>query len=228
MTCQYQYDDGVYVLGALSPGERAEFEQHLAACAACTAAVRELAPLPGLLGRVDPQVAERDLPDSSRLPRLLEAVLDSRRRRARARRRRLVAVTAAAAVAAAAAGAGAAVWTGFPDAGEPPPVAGPPMEEHMDAVLAWTPVTAQVRLTDQPAGTGVEMRCQYAADYSGSPQTFRLVAVGADGSDEQVSSWRAGPGDKVELAGLTRFTDRQLVRIELRDEIGTPLLVHEP
>jgi hypothetical protein len=74
----------------------------------------------------------------------------------------------------------------------------------------------------------VEMRCQYAADYNGSPQTFRLVAVGADGSDDQVSSWRAGPGDRVEVAGLTRLTDRELVRIELRDDTGVALLVHEP
>ena len=36
-TCEYAHLDGSYVLGALSPAERQEFEQHLADCAACSA-----------------------------------------------------------------------------------------------------------------------------------------------------------------------------------------------
>ena len=34
----------LYVVGALTPAERAEFEAHLAGCAACAAEVRALAP----------------------------------------------------------------------------------------------------------------------------------------------------------------------------------------
>jgi anti-sigma factor RsiW len=50
--CPYLHDDGAYVLGALSPGERARFEHHLAGCAACRNAVAEVAVLPALLGRL--------------------------------------------------------------------------------------------------------------------------------------------------------------------------------
>ena len=46
--------DAAYVLGALSPGERREFEEHLASCPACRAAVSELAALPGLLAQISP------------------------------------------------------------------------------------------------------------------------------------------------------------------------------
>ena len=53
MSCSYDDWDGAYVLGALAPGERLEFERHLAGCAPCTLAVRQMAGLPGLLGRVD-------------------------------------------------------------------------------------------------------------------------------------------------------------------------------
>ena len=46
--------DAAYVLGALSPAERREFEEHLASCPACQAAVSELAALPGLLAQISP------------------------------------------------------------------------------------------------------------------------------------------------------------------------------
>ena len=46
--------DAAYVLGALSPAERREFEEHLATCPHCQAAVSELAGIPGLLAQVSP------------------------------------------------------------------------------------------------------------------------------------------------------------------------------
>ena len=67
MSCDFAHHDGAYVLGALSPAERQEFEQHLAGCAECSRAVRELAGLPGLLARVDASVL-RARPATSRCP----------------------------------------------------------------------------------------------------------------------------------------------------------------
>ncbi len=46
--------DAAYVLGALSSAERRDFERHLHSCPRCTEAVSELAGIPGLLARVDP------------------------------------------------------------------------------------------------------------------------------------------------------------------------------
>jgi anti-sigma factor RsiW len=46
--------DAAYVLGALSSAERRDFERHLHSCPRCTQAVSELAGMPGLLARVDP------------------------------------------------------------------------------------------------------------------------------------------------------------------------------
>ena len=49
--------DAAYVLGALSPVERLEYEEHLAGCPACQSAVSELAGMPGLLAQVPPEDA---------------------------------------------------------------------------------------------------------------------------------------------------------------------------
>ena len=48
----YRQWDAAYVLGALSAKERLEYEQHLADCQECSAAVAELAGVPGLLAKV--------------------------------------------------------------------------------------------------------------------------------------------------------------------------------
>ena len=58
MSCTFAEWDGAYVLGSLSPADRLQFEQHLSGCADCARGVRELAGMPGLLGRVRPDVLE--------------------------------------------------------------------------------------------------------------------------------------------------------------------------
>ena len=55
---------GLYVLGALDPAERVEFEQHLRSCSDCTAEVRSLtivaAALPHALPLIDPPLSLRN------------------------------------------------------------------------------------------------------------------------------------------------------------------------
>jgi anti-sigma-K factor RskA len=55
----------LFVLGALTPGERAEFEAHLAGCGECAAEVHSLSAVPAMLAQAVPQVepspALRDL-----------------------------------------------------------------------------------------------------------------------------------------------------------------------
>jgi hypothetical protein len=237
MTCPHGTADGAYVLGALSPAERAEFEQHLDNCAGCAAAVGQLAPLPGLLGRVDEVLLEPPPSDPARLPGLCRAVSVARRQRARRHRWRMAASTLAAALVAA---GGVAWWNGIETAGEPPAVAwsppvgdAPPTAQEMQPAVATSPVIAQVSVDESVGGSIVWMRCRYPdLGYELAPgemppsQTFRLVAVGTDGSVEQLGSWRAGPGQQVEFTGLTRFGD-DLDRVELLAADGTTLLVHQ-
>ena len=98
MTCIHSHLDGAYVLGALAPEERLEFERHLAGCPTCSRSVRDLAGLPGLLAQVSPEVLEagpeEEPPPETLLPALVREV-----RRSRHRRRLVVGLAAAAAVA---------------------------------------------------------------------------------------------------------------------------------
>ena len=48
----FEHEDAAYVLGALSHEDRLAYEEHLRTCARCSAAVAELAVLPGLLARL--------------------------------------------------------------------------------------------------------------------------------------------------------------------------------
>ncbi|MFL6250230.1 MAG: anti-sigma factor domain-containing protein [Actinomycetes bacterium] len=85
-------DLGGYVLGALEPAERADFEEHLAGCERCQAEVAELRGLPELLEQAAPPV---EVPPSLR-ERTFAAVERAAAQQRRRRRLRL-ALTAAAA-----------------------------------------------------------------------------------------------------------------------------------
>jgi anti-sigma factor RsiW len=50
---------GVYVVGALDPGERSRLEEHLERCPACRDELAGLAGLPAMLGRVELQQLDR-------------------------------------------------------------------------------------------------------------------------------------------------------------------------
>jgi hypothetical protein len=50
-----RWNDGAYLIGALTVPERHVYERHLAACPCCRTNIRRLAGLPGLLMRVREQ-----------------------------------------------------------------------------------------------------------------------------------------------------------------------------
>ena len=123
--------DAAYVLGALSPAERREFEEHLASCPHCKAAVSELAAIPGLLAQVSPAdaamlamtvdnqvghgetsasaVDETELIEPAPPPSLLPKMI----KKVRARRRRMLAAVAGIAAAVILVISGGAVVTGL-------------------------------------------------------------------------------------------------------------------
>ncbi|WP_174555316.1 anti-sigma factor family protein, partial [Nocardia anaemiae] len=89
----YSTWDAPYILGSLSRIERREYEEHLAGCPVCRAAVADLAGLPGLLAMVEPDTALAMIeppeptaaeagPPAQLLPRLADAA-EKRRRRSR-------------------------------------------------------------------------------------------------------------------------------------------------
>ncbi|MFC4002350.1 zf-HC2 domain-containing protein [Prauserella oleivorans] len=198
--------DAAYVLGALSPGDRAAFEQHLRHCDACSRSVRELAGMPGLLAQVDVahQLAPEPLP-----PDLLPSLLATVRRR---RRHRLVAAVAAG-VAAVAAGVAVLLAVVLPGGSGP-------QGDAMTA-LGRYPVQASVELTEAAWGTKVDMSCSYRGATGGD---YVLVAVQSDGRERRLASWYAVPEDTAELSIGTPLRRGDIDFLEIRLPGGPALL----
>lgn len=65
MNCQHTVSLGVYLLGALEPSERYDFEAHLATCDTCRRELVRLSPLPGMLNQISPEDFEDELPPAA-------------------------------------------------------------------------------------------------------------------------------------------------------------------
>ncbi len=167
MTCEHVLDDGAYVLGALSPSERADFERHLSTCAACREAVASLAVLPGLLGRLEPAraiaLASANLPEPapappSLLPRVLAAAAQQRRFDRRRTRRRRMALTFASALSVLLLVFGVGFAVHVRDVGSTPAV---PMSAMRPAQQEWVPISADIGLIAVKGGSKLVMTCWY-------------------------------------------------------------------
>jgi predicted anti-sigma-YlaC factor YlaD len=226
MTCEHPFEDGAYVLGALSPTERAEYERHLSTCASCRASVAALAVLPGLLGRLDaatvtthPETAPRAL-----LPRTLAVVANQRR--AQRRRRRLLSVAAGVLVLvlAAVVGIGVRVVGTSPVASPAPEV----MLTAMRPVVDNLPISAKVGLVHNSDGTDVDMQCRYAVGKT-QPWVVKLVAYPRTlGEAEVLGTWTAASDQDWSLRTHSALAADQIGRIELQLANGVPLLVWTP
>lgn len=241
MRCGHEHDDGAYVLGSLSPAERASYERHLATCSFCREAVADIAVLPGLLGRLDPADFAKLLDPTltaprptqrNRVPALVTAAQTTRRQERMRSRRQLIGTGLVAACLALVVGIGAVSWLGpDPDATTPAAIA---TTNAAPATLAMKPIadevnlSAGVHLRDTEWGTEVYMECSYAKD-APSPKsyTFRLVAYGPDDEAQQVGSWVAAPGARVKMTGMTAFAGGSLKRLELLNFEGKALLGYD-
>ena len=230
MTCPFTHDDAAYVLGALSPAERLDFEKHLPECDTCTRSVGELAGLPSLLGRVEASALDQPPVDEpvpgSILPALSRAV-----RRAR-RRRTLAAAGLAAAVAA---GIVVVVVTQAGDEdGSAPSVAGPNSVPSgvvpltMEAV-GDVPVQASITLEQVTWGTRLDLTCTYDTDsvaYELPPAVdYTLFVLTRNGRKEQVGSWRSVDGKTMQLSAATAASTENIAAVEVRARDGRRVLL---
>jgi hypothetical protein len=229
MTCEFAHLDGSYVLGALSPAERQQFEEHLAGCPQCARAVRELAGLPGLLGRVDPEILE--LPPEA--PRVPDTLLPALVREVRRTQRRRLLVTGGLAAAAVTVVVGATAVFGTIGQGDrtgaaPPPSASATVPAGQDmAPVDYGPVTANLAFESVAWGTRLDLTCHYAPTADGQPvppATYALVVRTRDGHTEQVATWRALPGRTMQLTAATAAGRDDIASVEVRTADGRPVL----
>lgn len=236
--------DGAYVLGALTPAEREEYERHLAGCRDCTREVAELLPLPGLLGRVDeadraallagsvpatpPPGLERRLLEAARAESGVAAEPTGTAAPApvvrpatswwrRGRTRVALGLAAAAAVA-------VAVAVPLAQRDEPaPPTASVTLRQTVPS-----PLSATVALTRTDWGTRIDMTCLHAGVKESGPgygRDYGLFVIDRDGGAHEVSSWRAGPGEEVHTTGSTDLSLDELRSVEVRAADGVTVLL---
>lgn len=232
MSCRFAHDDGAYVLGALSPAERQEFELHLDDCPRCARSVRELAGLPGLLSRLDAEVLESS-PASEPVPETLLPSLVREARRTQRRRTFVIAAVAAAASVAIAVGShavtGALNGVGTPAAqSSATAVSSSPAGRAMVPLEAG-PVRASLALASVQWGTRIDLTCTYssAADdpyHRSWPAAYALVIRTRDGRVEQVATWRGLPGRTMEVTAATASGLAEIVSAEVRTADGEAVL----
>lgn len=220
----YRHYDAAYVMGALTPADRHEFERHLQQCARCTEGVRELAGMPGIMAKAKPSERAEPappLPDTL-LPRLL-AARDAQRRR----RRRWVAAGGSAAAAAfvlvLALTFALSGGTGEPGGHAPADPVDLAFEQVVDS-----PVHAFGDLNAVDWGTRIDINCTYDQGDSYEERSYKLVVASESGEREQVAVWKVRPGQDVELTGSTDLSPDEIVSIDIVAADGTSLLRAKP
>jgi hypothetical protein len=209
--------DAAYVLGMLGPDDRRDFERHLATCQACSAAVAELAGVPGILGTLsrDEAVAlsaEADTADAQIPPQDPELV--TRLAVAAGRRRHRVRIaTAGAGVAAAA----ALLVGGFAVGNALDSSPGQPATVAMAEVQPGT-MTADISVSKKAWGTRFDWSCHYlnTAAWNGSHPRYELVATSKDGTQTVVASWSASSSKATALAASSSLPTSSIRSVEIR------------
>lgn len=214
-TDPYAEWDAAYVLGALAPAERLEFEGHLALCTRCRAAVAEIAGLPGLLAQVGPEDAARlteapDLnegPPATVMPEVLATVRHERGRLTRT----LLGLAAAVALLLAGVGLGQLVER-----------VGAPQAQR----IAFTPVsrsylTANVNLVPVAAGTDVQVECQYSGatdpDPAGHYARYSIVVTDRAGHESAIKDWPVSAHKVMTPSGTTPLKVSEIGAVEIRE-----------
>ena len=214
--------DGAYVLGALSSDDRRRYEAHLAGCATCSESVRELAGLPGLLGRLDQDeaLALRDLPDDDALREGAHAPDRAAgvARRVRRRRGRTRLLTAGVLVAVLAVGS-AAGWS-IVRATQP---AAQVVATHELTPIGGSHLTADLTVTPVGWGTRLDWSCDYRVPAGGTdeeegyaPTSYSLVVTTDAGRTATVATWTSDAGEARGLSASTAIPADTIASIDIR------------
>ncbi|HEY2299643.1 MAG TPA: zf-HC2 domain-containing protein [Jatrophihabitans sp.] len=205
----HRYDDAAYVIGALSPDERLEFEAHLLTCRDCAARVSEIETLPALLADIDPAEVlddEEPLPDTL-LPALLRAAA-RRRRRQRITMGGLAGLAAACIITLV-----VALW----------PSSTSTSQQRDFVPVAQSPVQASATLTAKSWGTAIDVHCHYLAEVSRT-WSYNLIAYDRRGTAHRLGDWRLPPDTDVNYQAGTSLTPAQISLLEITLPNGKTVL----
>ena len=232
--------DAAYVLGALSPAERREFEEHLSSCHDCQAAVSELAALPGLLAQISPadaamlSLADNGSAEYTETPALSAAqaeviehgpppsLLPEMIKKVRMRRRRMVAAVAGIAAAVILVLGGLAIGIGMV------PVQPDPQRVAFSPVVP-SAITAVADVIPDKEGTQIKVECVYAEVSDprpgGAHETYSIFVVDRAGQAEEIKDWPATPNKQMRPSGTTPLKVSQIADLEIRETATNEVLL---
>lgn len=222
--------DAAYVLDALTPEEKAEYEQFLAAAPADTSGLTELADTAALLDLLSPEeaLALLDEPSESSeappaaepAPALLLPTLAAAAERRRARSRRAVIASVLASAAAFLLIGGIIGYNSI--------TTSPPTGVSLQAMAPGQRegVTASLAVTGEEWGTRLDWECRYTKDWASNVSSYDLVVTSTDGAESTVASWRPAGDQASGLAAATDIPASEIRSVEIRETgTATPLAV---
>lgn len=209
-TDPYRDWDAAYVLGSLSPDELKEYEEHLSTCDSCPGQLASLSALPAIMSALPREQALELLDEDDPVDMVPKLSTAARKAKRWARVRIAAALVAAAAVGAVLA---IVVRPAPPESSTPPEAFQTPLTQTVPS-----PVTASVRLVDEPWGTRIDIKCDYAkpADGQGRSLVYALYVSDTSGNTVQVGTWSAGPGTSMTPSATTDLPRTNITRIEIR------------
>jgi hypothetical protein len=223
--------DAAYVLGALTPQQRHEYEDHLAFCADCRSAVGELAGMPGLLSHLPPTEALALVEDDRlgepgadlSMPSSIAGLRPPTRNR-----RGMIIVTLAVVLALVAGGVIGYVLRG---SWAPPDFL--PGSSPSAVRVAFEPVgtdrmIAVADLERDGTGTTIRIDCQYAARAGGGGHSkaysYDLYVLDKRGERAESATWSAEPGSMAQPRLRSELPISQIGGLEIVGESGDVLV----
>jgi Putative zinc-finger len=223
MSDEFTTYDAAYLVGALSPQERNEYERHLRQCPECSGAVSRLAGMPGLLSRLSRAEAEAILgdeagrPPSPAVPDTLLSRLLKEVEKQRIRRRWGTTLLAAAAAVVVTLALVFGLGHGAGGNAAPTPLA-------LSAVRAGLPLHATAQLEDRSWGTHITLRCEYDGQVY-SPGDYTLVVTDKTGRAQQIATWSVVPGKVATVDGSTALAPKDISTVQVRTAKNKPVLM---
>ena len=208
--------DAAYVLGALSLNDRHTYEAYLAANPERTAALTELAGLPGILNVLsrDEAIALTEHDDGDPAEGLtldlMPSLAAAAAKRQRLSRRSLIGAGVAAA-AVVAIGAGALGATVFPRSG--------PAAEVVLQAMQSTPkggINAALAVTEKKWGTRLDWTCDYIADWAKNAASYDIVVTTVEGIESAVGTWSPASDHAGGLAASTSIPTDSIRTVDIR------------
>lgn len=206
---------GLYVLGRLPADEEVQVRAHLDGCRECRGQADELAPMPELLSRVDPERLSPQIAPSAGLgDRVLARVGAERARQARAPGRGLGRALVLAAVLVALVLGGGIGWAVKP-APAPPQTVSVELQQRPDVAAQGA-----AHLIDH--GWGIEIVLTVEGLSSGEP--YRVEVIDRDGRRTQAGGWLGVGAQRMECRLTAAVAMGETVSFEVLDADGRRVL----